>query len=142
MSKLTAILAGCAAASMISFGAQFSALAFSPAPTAPQTGAPEVTRVADYCGPGFHAMPYGGCEPNPAPVVQAPPRYIEGPYFGLPYIEPPHIGLPFVEGKVGLPYVNPPVVGLPYVGAREVVWPRACPYGYTYFEHSGRCVPI
>jgi hypothetical protein len=87
-------------------------------------------------------MPYGGCEPNPAPVVQAPPRYIEGPYFGLPYIEPPHIGLPFVEGKVGLPYVNPPVVGLPYVGAREVVWPRACPYGYTYFEHSGRCVPI
>jgi len=56
MSKLTAILAGCAAASIISFGAQ----AFSPAPMAPQTGAPEVTRVADYCGPGFHAVPYGG----------------------------------------------------------------------------------
>jgi hypothetical protein len=50
--------------------------------------------------------------------------------------------LPYGEARVGLPYVNPPVVGLPYVGPREVVWPRACPYGYTYFEHSGRCVPI
>jgi hypothetical protein len=109
---------------------------------APQTGAPEVIRVADYCGPGFHAVPYGGCEPNPAPVVQAPPRYIEGPLFGIPYVELPRIGLPYGEARVGLPYVNPPVVGLPYVGPREVVWPRACPYGYTYFEHSGRCVPI
>jgi hypothetical protein len=102
----------------------------------------DVTPVADYCGPGFHSAPYGGCEPNPAPAVEAPRHYLEGPLFGIPYAEPPRIGLPFVEGRVGLPYVNPPVVGLPYPGPREVVWPRACPYGYTYFSHSGRCVPI
>jgi hypothetical protein len=138
MSKMTAILAGCVAASVISFGAQ----AFSPAPMPIRAAVPDVTLVADYCGPGFHSAPYGGCEPNPAPAVEAPRHYLEGPLFGIPYAEPPRIGLPFVEGRVGLPYVNPPVVGLPYPGPREVVWPRACPYGYTYFSHSGRCVPI
>jgi len=91
MSKMTAILAGCVAASVISFGAQ----AFSPAPM-PIRAVPDVTPVADYCGPGFHSVPYGGCEPNPAPAVEAPRHYLEGPLFGIPYAEPPRIGLPWL----------------------------------------------
>jgi hypothetical protein len=138
MSKMAVILAGLLAASVFSFEAQAFPRAQMPAPQA----APEVTPVADYCGPGFHAVPYGGCEPNPAPAEPPPRHYIEAPIFGIPYAEPPRVGLPYAEGRVGLPYVNPPVVGLPYIGPREVVWPRACPYGYTYFSHSGRCVPI
>ena len=108
MSKMTAILAGCVAASLVPLGAQ----AFSPASMPTRATAPEITPVADYCGPGFHRVPYGGCEPNAAPAV------------------------------VGLPYVNPPIVVLPWPGLGEVVWPPACPYGYTYVIHSGRCVLI
>ena len=66
--------------------------------------APEITPVADYCGPGFHRVPY--------------------------------------PAAVGLPYVNPLIVVLPWQGPAEVVWPPACPYGYTYVIHSGRCVLI
>jgi hypothetical protein len=106
MSKLTAILAGCVAASLVSLGAQ----AFSPAPIPTRATAPEITPVADYCGPALLGVPYGGCQPNAAPAV------------------------------LGLPYVGPPVVVLPWLGPAEVVWPPACPYGYTYVIHSGRCV--
>jgi hypothetical protein len=80
MSKLTAILAGCVAASLVSLDAQ----AFSPAPMPTRAMAPEVTPVADYCGPSFLGMPYGGCQPNAAPVV------------GLPYVIPPVVVLPWL----------------------------------------------
>ncbi|HXB77644.1 MAG TPA: aminotransferase class V-fold PLP-dependent enzyme, partial [Bradyrhizobium sp.] len=55
---------------VISFGAQ----AFSPAPMPIRAAVPDVTPVADYCGPGFHSVPYGGCEPNPAARLVTIPR--------------------------------------------------------------------
>jgi hypothetical protein len=92
MSKFAAILAGCVVASLTSLGAQ----AFSPAPMPKAATAPEITPVADYCGPGFHRVPYGGCEPDPAPAL-----------IGVPYVNPPilpWLGLPEVVFPPVCPY--------------------------------------
>jgi hypothetical protein len=134
MSKIASILACCVAASMFSFGAL--ALPGSPAPA--KMAAFDVTLVRNFCGPGLHRGPDGGCIPDRVPY-----GYAEAPIFGVPYVAPPAFGLPYVAAPVvGLPYVAPPVVGLPYIGRREYVAPRACPYGYVYLSASGHCVAI
>jgi hypothetical protein len=122
------------ASAMFSFGA----LAFPGSPVPVQVAAPEITLVRAFCGPGLHRGPDGGCIPDSLPY-----GYVDTPIFGLPYVAPPAFGLPYIGPPiVGLPYLTPPVVGVPYIGRREYVAPRACPYGYAYLSHSGRCVAI
>src|SRR5216684_1442940 len=94
MSKIASILACGVVASMFSFDVQ----AFPGLPASAQVAAPEVTRVRDFCGLGFHRGPYGACVPNGvpygyvAPVVVAPavmvaPRVVcpYGYYYYAPY---------------------------------------------------------
>lgn len=84
MSKLAAIMACAAMASVFSFDAM--ALPGSSAPS--QSVSSEVTQVRGFCGLGFHRGPYGNCVPNGvyyappvvvAPMVVAPPPVVVAP---------------------------------------------------------------
>jgi hypothetical protein len=131
MSRMASILAYCVVASIFSL----DAWALPDSPVLAQMAASEVTLATEFCWPGFHLGPHGGCASS-----SEPPGYVEAQVFGLPYIAPPAFGLPYIgPPAVGLPYIGPPVVGLPYIGPREYVSPRACPYRYLY--NAGRCVP-
>jgi hypothetical protein len=46
---------------------------------------PPIERVADGCGPGFHANPWGRCRPNDRGYGYGPPRGYYGPPRGYGY---------------------------------------------------------
>jgi hypothetical protein len=46
------------------------------APVADQAASPDIVRVVDGCGWGFHRGPYGGCRP----MYNCPPGWHPGPY--------------------------------------------------------------
>jgi len=66
------------AASLLSLGLGLAAVSASQAmPVAPiASSQPEVIRVAQGCGPGFHRGPYGACRP----LYSCPLGWHPGPY--------------------------------------------------------------
>jgi hypothetical protein len=86
MSKIASMLACCAVASLISFGAQ--ALPGLPAPA--QVARTEVIPVLGFCGLGAHRSAYGYCVPNGVVVVPPPAYYVAPPVAVVPRVVCPY----------------------------------------------------
>ncbi|MCJ2080733.1 GCG_CRPN prefix-to-repeats domain-containing protein [Methylobacterium sp. J-090] len=77
---LAAVLAG-----SLGLGTVASAAPMATGPLVAPDGDAVIERVADGCGPGWHANPWGECRPNRRP----PPYYDRGYDRGYGYRPPP-----------------------------------------------------